>query len=197
VDFVIAETFGFFGEAMIALEEINKVGLPAVVTLSLHQSTATKEGVDIISALKQLKQAGALVVGLNCARGPDTMLSVLGQIRQEIEGPIACLPVAYETNDEHPTFQSLIKDQTKPYLELESHLCTRFEMAEFARKCVELGVNYIGGCCGSSPYHIRAMAEAIGREPVLSKYSPDVSKHFCYGTHQSLKKVNVDYKDKM
>jgi betaine-homocysteine S-methyltransferase len=50
-------------------------------------------------------------------------------------------------------------------------------MADFARAAAELGVGYIGICCGGAPIHVRAMAEALGRETPASKYSPALELH--------------------
>ncbi len=54
---------------------------------------------------------------------------------------------------------------------------TRFEMADFALAARDLGVNFIGICCGGAPHHVRSMAEALGREVPASRYSPDISLH--------------------
>ena len=62
-------------------------------------------------------------------------------------------------------------------LALDPFTCTRFEMAEFATAARDLGVGYIGICCGGAPHHVRAMAEALGRTVPASKYSPDLSLH--------------------
>jgi len=60
---------------------------------------------------------------------------------------------------------------------LDSFARTRFEMAEFAVRARELGADYVGICCGAGPHHVRAMAEALGREVPASKYSPSMDPH--------------------
>ena len=60
---------------------------------------------------------------------------------------------------------------------LDSFVVTRYEMAKFAEESQEMGVNFIGICCGGAPHHVRAMAEAMGRTTPASKYSPDLSMH--------------------
>jgi len=62
---------------------------------------------DPVEAMKRLEQAGADVVGLNCARGPRTMMPLLKKIREAVKCHVAALPVPYGTSPEHPTFQSL------------------------------------------------------------------------------------------
>src|SRR3954454_24862602 len=80
VDFVIGETFSFGGEALVATEVIKEAGLPAVITLAVHSHPETREGWTPEDACGRLEQAGADVVGLNCSRGPRTMLPLLQPI---------------------------------------------------------------------------------------------------------------------
>jgi betaine-homocysteine S-methyltransferase len=107
VDFVIAETIDYPGEALLALEAIKAHGLDAVVTLTIHREPIVRGGVPIGEACRRLQDAGADVVGLNCIRGPATMLPLLGDIRAACDGYIAALPVPYRTTEAEPTFQSL------------------------------------------------------------------------------------------
>ena len=67
-------------------------------------------------------------------------------------------------------------------LALEPFSCTRFEMADFAVAARDLGVNYLGICCGAGPHHVRAMAEALGRTVPASNYSPAMELHPILGT---------------
>lgn len=107
VDFVIAETFQFAGEALLATEAVLAAGLDAVVTLAIHQAPETREGWSPAEACRRLADAGATVVGLNGIRGPRTMLPLLEEIRAAVDVPIAALPVLYRTHPHEPTFQSL------------------------------------------------------------------------------------------
>ena len=75
---------------------------------------------------------------------------------------------------------------------LDPFTVNRYEIEEFTKEAQALGVNYLGVCCGTSPHHIRSMAEALGRRPPGSKYSPDMSTHAFYGTSD---KVPSAYKD--
>src|SRR5690348_6448395 len=76
VDFVIGETFAWVGEALVATEVIKEAGQIAVVTLAIHKDGTVREGTDPAEACRRLEAAGADVVGLNCTRGPDTMLGM-------------------------------------------------------------------------------------------------------------------------
>lgn len=204
VDFVIGETFSWGEEALLALEAIKETGLPAVVTLAIHQEPNTREGWSPEEACKRLEDAGADVVGLNCIRGPKTMLPLIRAVRQTVDGYVAALPVPYRTHDEQPTFQSLRDPDYgalpggRPFpTALDPFTCNRYELADFAREAHGLGVNYFGVCCGAAPHHIRSVAEALGRTPPASAYTADMSKHAFLGTNEQLKQANQEYADKL
>jgi betaine-homocysteine S-methyltransferase len=199
-DFVIAETLSHVGEALLALEAIKAAGLPAVVTMAVHREPITRDGRTIAEACKQLEDAGADVVGVNCIRGPMTMLSLLGPIRDAVDVHVAALPVPYRTHDQEPTFQALrdpgahdIPDGRPFPTALDPLACNRYEIAEFGREAFELGVRYLGVCCGNAPHYTRSLAEALGRTPPASRYSPDMSKHAYYGSDQRLKESNREF----
>src|SRR5215468_6404131 len=107
VDFIIAETFSWAGEALLALEAIRAAGLPAVVTYAVHRDGANRDGASPEDACRQAEQAGADVVGLNCIRGPQTMLPLLAPIRAAVSCPVAALPVPYRTTAAQPSMQAL------------------------------------------------------------------------------------------
>jgi betaine-homocysteine S-methyltransferase len=193
VDFVIAETIDHLGEALLALEAIKAHGLDAVVTLSVHHQPVLFGGDSLGEACRRLQDAGADVVGLNCQRGPATMLPLLGEIRAACDGYIAALPVPYRTTEAEPTFQSLtdpgheLPPNGRPFpTALDPFLATRYEVGAFTTAAAALGVNYFGICCGCAPHHVRAMAEALGRTPPASRFSADMSRHAFYGTSERI-----------
>ena len=188
VDFVIGETFSWTGEAIAATEVIKAAGLPAVVTFTPHSDPDTRDGLTVTDACRAVEAAGADVVGLNCARGPATMLPLLEEIRAAVSVHVAALPVPYRTHAAEPSMQSL-RDPLAQSAEhrafpsgLDPFTCTREETAHFAADALALGAHYLGLCCGAAPHHIRSMAEALGREPEASRYSADMSKHAYLGT---------------
>lgn len=205
VDYVIGETYTWGEEALLALETIKAAGLPAVITLAIHQEGTTREGWPPEEACKRLEDAGADVVGLNCTRGPRTMLPLLERIRAAVSGHVAALPVPYRTTEEQPSFQSLrdpehehLYPEGRPFpAALDPFMCTRFELGDFARRAHALGVRYLGVCCGAGPHHVRAVAEALGRRPPASRFSPDMSKHAFFGTDERIPQEYKDYADKL
>jgi betaine-homocysteine S-methyltransferase len=197
VDFVIAETFSWAGEAMLALEAIKAAGLPAVVTFAVHREGTLRDVADPVEACRQAEQAGADVVGLNCIRGPQTMLPMLAPIAAALSCPVAALPVPYRTTEAEPSMQSL-RDPVRGGAQafptaLEPFTCTRHEITDFTAAALAAGVTYLGICCGAGPQHIRAMAESAGRTPPASRYSPDMSKHSFLGSAPGITQSYREY----
>ncbi len=204
VDFIIGETFSYAGEALIAAEVIKESGLPGVVTLTVHRDPETREGWTVPDACKRVEDAGADVVGLNCIRGPWTMLPLLREIVPAVSVPVAALPVPYRTHEGHESFQSLHDPDYDKFptgipfpTALDPFTCNRYEISDFTREAYDLGVRYFGVCCGAAPHHIRSMAEALGRTPPASRYSEDMSKHAFLGTDPTLRSQNTEFSDKM
>jgi betaine-homocysteine S-methyltransferase len=200
VDFVIAETFSYVAEAKLALKAIKKTRLKACVTLTMHRSDDTRDGMKAEDAMKMLADEGADVVGYNCSRGPKTMLPLIERTVKAVKVPVAFLPVPYRTTPEQPTFQSLrdpgcscIPDDRPFPVALDALTCNRYEMAEYTKAAYDAGARYLGVCCGAMPHHIRAVAEALGRRPPASRYSADMSKHAFFGTDPSLIRENTEY----
>jgi hypothetical protein len=76
---------------------------------------------------------------------------------------------------------------------LDPFTCNRYEMGAFARAAYDLGVAYLGVCCGAAPHHIRSVAEALGRTPPASRFSADMSRHAFFGSDDRLKAGNQDF----
>jgi len=159
IDFVIGETFSWLGEALIAVERGKKTGLPIMVTICFENTDKTAEGKSAADAAKALFDAGADIVGMNCLRPPEHILAPMEQMRKAVSGYLACQPVGYHTPKDKPDFTSLPEF---PY-GLDPLQLTRKEMADYAVKARDLGINYIGSCCGSVAIHVREMARALGK----------------------------------
>lgn len=201
-DFMIGETFYYAGEAFAALDAIQQTNLPAVVTIAPMGENKMRDDWSIADTCAELEQRGAAVVGMNCFRGPPTMLPYIRQIRQRVKCHVAALPVTFRTTEAHPTFFNLPDNNNcacpsphgRPFpTALEPMNCNRYEIRAFAEEAWNLGVNYLGVCCGASPVYIREVAEAMGRTPPASKYREDMSRHFIYGTHERIAKHMSDY----
>ena len=159
VDFIIGETFSWLGEALLAVERAKRTNLPVMVTMSFENEDVTPDGKSAADCARSLVDAGADIVGLNCLRSPEYTLPLAAEMRRAVKAYIACQPVAYRTTHDHRDFTSLpaFPDQLDPFQ------LSRREMADYATSARDLGVNYIGACCGAVASHIREMARALGK----------------------------------
>ena len=182
-DYIIAETINYLGEAEIALDVIKSFDLPAVVTMSIATSDRSPEGhlltldgVPVGKAFRTLLDKGATVTGPNCARGPEQMLEVIEEVVKEVPPEKLCaLPVTYRTTKTEPTFFELTDkccpDNNPVYPHgLDAFYVSVAEITNFTTRCRELGLKYMGLCCGNTGNYTRAMAEALGRTPPASRY---------------------------
>ncbi|XP_030850091.1 S-methylmethionine--homocysteine S-methyltransferase BHMT2-like [Strongylocentrotus purpuratus] len=206
-DYIVGETFGYVGEAILAAQAIKEYGkgVPAVVTLSSHVKyddegrPCTIDGVEMNEALRRLVEAGADVVGFNCTRGPETIMTLVESATNAgIKVPLAVLPVLYRTTDEYPSFHSLPDPKTvytmfimipageRAFPDMDCLLCSRRDVIEFGQRCAQLKIPYVGLCCGNAPHYTRALAESYGRRPEASKYSPDMAMHGWLGTKKDV-----------
>jgi len=202
VDFFVAETISWVEEALMALAAIRRYSkVPAVVTLAIHKDPLTREGLTAAEACKRLEGAGADVVGINCHRGPATMLPILKEIRAAVKCHVAGLPVPYRTSPEQPSFMSLTDPccgNARAFpVGLDPFMCTRAEIADFGREAYAAGIRYLGVCCGAGPHHIRALAEALGRHPPASRYTVDMSRHAWFGTNERIRRIQTEYRPKL
>jgi betaine-homocysteine S-methyltransferase len=192
-DILVGETFYYAEEAYKALEIIQEAGLPSVITIAPMAENLMMDGVSILDTLKELEQRGADVVGMNCFRGPETMMPYLREARKFLKCHMGALPIPYRTSEEHPTFFNLPDEngcncpsphgRTFPTA-LDPLYCNRYEIREFGKEAVELGINYLGVCCGATPMHIREIAESAGLKVPASKYREKMENHFMYGTNE-------------
>ena len=181
VEYMIAETISFLGEAKIALDVIKSYNLPAVITLTVHSRHAngtlqTLDGVPIGRACRELLDAGAVVAGVNCTRGPDMTLEVVEEIVKDCPPERVCaLPIAYRTTPQEPTFFKL-RDKACPANNpvyphgMDPFSVSPVEITQFTQRCLDMGLKYLGICCGNSGDLTRAMAEAMGYTPPASQY---------------------------
>jgi betaine-homocysteine S-methyltransferase len=181
VDFFIAETFHYLGEALLALQAIKEAGFPAMITFNFKQPPISRDGHSPAECARILEDRGADIVGANCGRDPWHMLPLTEQMRRAVKCHVAAQPAGFRCTDEVPYFMGLPQFP----LELDPLQLTRLEMADYARRARDMGIGYIGACCGVTAAHIRAMAEALGRTPPASSKSPDLDIHPILGPEKA------------
>ena len=204
-DLLIGETFYYAEEAYKALEVMKKSKLPCVITIAPMGQNIMRDGVSIVDTCKKLEQLGGDVVGMNCFRGPNTMMPYLKEIRKSLKCHVAALPINYRTTEKNPTFFNLPDEngctchaphgRTFPTA-LDPIQCNRYEIGKFAKEAYSLGINYLGVCCGANPMLIREVAVSVGLKVPASKYKEKMSNHFIYGTHERISKHMKDYGNK-
>ncbi|QWZ09505.1 homocysteine S-methyltransferase family protein [Nocardioides panacis] len=151
IDVVLIETMSDLGEALAAVAAARSVvpDLPVVATLSFDTNLRTMMGVRPGEAVATLAGAGVDAVGANCGRGPAEMATIAAQLADA--RPEGLLLVA-QSNAGLP---QVVGD----HFEYDA---SPADMAEHARALHGLGIDLIGGCCGSTPEHVAAMSAAVG-----------------------------------
>ncbi|MCI0690726.1 homocysteine S-methyltransferase family protein [candidate division KSB1 bacterium] len=146
VDVVFVETMMAAEEAEIAVRAVKeKTNLPVVATMTFELGKAglrTMWGVDVATAVRRLTAAGADVIGANCGRGFDEMIAIIQEMR-----PLTRKPIIAQSNAGIPEWV----DGMSVYNETPEVIQPR------AEKLLHLGVNILGGCCGTGPEHIGTM----------------------------------------
>jgi methionine synthase I (cobalamin-dependent)/5,10-methylenetetrahydrofolate reductase len=161
VDLFILETFYDLNEIYAAILGVREVSSkPLVAQMTIEEAGNSLEGTPPEVFAKRLDEWGADVLGLNCSVGPQTMLDVVERIAAVTSKPLAVQPNAG-------------KPQKIEGRNL--YLCSPEYMASYARKFVQYGVRVIGGCCGTTPQHIRAMRGAIRSESRVVQVVPPLS----------------------
>jgi len=155
VDVLCLETFIDFTEIQIALNAARTLDkrIPIICSMVCSEEGRLPSSLPIVQAFRELIRLGANVVGVNCVTGPHAMLHILRRI--PIEFPISAFP-----NAGYPRYLDgrFIYNAAPEYF------------ADAAKQFVAQGANLVGGCCGTGPEHIRAMANAIADlKPVRSK----------------------------
>ena len=148
VDFLILETFGYVEElrqAMLAAREVHP-RIPLVAQVTIDEDGNCLDGSTPETFTPRLEEWGADVIGCNCSVGPVAMLDAIERIR-----PLTSLPLAAQPNAGIP----------RSVEGRNIYLCSPEYMASYARKFVGAGVRLVGGCCGTTPDHVRVMKSAL------------------------------------
>lgn len=173
VDLFVVETMMSLAEARAALIAIKEVcDLPVMVSLTYNEDGKTLFGSTPESSVVVLQSLGADAVGINCSSGPKEMKALVRAMLDYAKVPIFAKP-----NNGKP---ELIDGKT-------TYKMTPNEFAELTRDLVDLGVNAVGGCCGTTPKHIAALKSLI-RGVLPSKVSPKYNSVLSSET----KVVNID-----
>ena len=173
VDLLIIETMPALNEAHEALEAARETApdLPVLIMVTVDDEGNCLDGASPQQAAALLTEWGAGAIGVNCSTGPATVLTAIEAMRSATALPLAAMPNA--------GLPRAVEGRN-------IYLCSPEYMASFARKAIAAGVQMVGGCCGTTPNHIRAMRAAMraidaqaratvtGTAPVVSTETPPV-----------------------
>jgi len=202
VELIICEYFRNIVEMEWAIEVALEYGLPVAATMCMGPG-GDEAGVGVGECAVRMAKAGALLVGVNCLFDPFTCLEVLRSMKTaldafELTPYLMAQPLGFRVPD-GGSFGWV--DLPEFPFSVEPRQITRWEARRWAREAFNLGVRYIGGCCGFEPYHVRAMAEELadirGRLPAASEKSDhDLAIHRGLeekGLVRYAKKGSLDY----
>ena len=148
VDLLIIETMPALNEAREALLAAEQTApqLPVLVMVTVDDESNCLDGSSPQQAAALLTEWGAGAIGVNCSTGPSTVLTAIEAMRSATTLPLAAMPNA---------------GMPRAIEGRNIYLCSPEYMASFARKAIAAGAQIVGGCCGTTPNHIRAMRSAM------------------------------------
>ncbi|HUX44311.1 MAG TPA: bifunctional homocysteine S-methyltransferase/methylenetetrahydrofolate reductase [Terracidiphilus sp.] len=147
-DLLIVETMPALNEAHEALLAAQETApdLPVLVMVTVDDESNCLDGSSPQQAAALLTEWGASAIGVNCSTGPSTVLTAIEAMRGATTLPLAAMPNA---------------GMPRAVEGRNIYLCSPEYMASFARKAIAAGAQLVGGCCGTTPNHIRAMRSAM------------------------------------
>ena len=161
VDLFILETFSeldVIEQAIRAVRELTD--LPIIAQMTIQMDGKTSFGTSAAALARHLDELGADVVGLNCGVGPTHVLSALEKMREATDRPLSAQPNAGLPRDVQGR---------------QFYMGSPEYMAEFSRRFVQAGAKFVGGCCGTTPTHIKLIASAI--RSISPRQIHDIQQH--------------------
>jgi methionine synthase I (cobalamin-dependent)/5,10-methylenetetrahydrofolate reductase len=148
VNLLIIETMPALNEAREALTAAREMApdLPVLAMVTVDDESNCLDGTSPEQAAAWLTEWGAGAIGVNCSTGPATVLTAIEAMRKATSLPLAAMPNA---------------GMPRAVEGRNIYLCSPEYMASFARKAIAAGAQFVGGCCGTTPNHIRAMRSAM------------------------------------
>jgi methionine synthase I (cobalamin-dependent)/5,10-methylenetetrahydrofolate reductase len=164
VDLLMIETMPALNEAREALLAAKETApeLPVVVMVTVDDDGNCLDGSSPDQAAALLTEWGADAIGCNCSTGPATVLTAIEAMRAVTSLPLAAMPNA---------------GMPRAVEGRNIYLCSPEYMASFARKAIKAGAQFVGGCCGTTPNHIRAMKSAIRAIDAQTRAAAGVEVH--------------------
>ena len=148
IDLFVLETFSYIEELQLAIDAIRSFSsLPIIAQLTYTEEGTTHGDMRPFVTTAILKEKNVQVIGANCTLGPQSLLPILQEIANGTDFAVSGMPNAGFPKREG---DRIVYPKSSPAY-----------FAEFAREAAGIGVRILGGCCGTTPAHIQAMAEAV------------------------------------
>lgn len=175
VDLFVIETMMSLQECRAAVLAVKETcDLPVMVTLTFHENGRTLYGTDPVTAVVVLQNMGADAVGVNCSTGPEKMCEIVTAMKEYATVPLIAKPNA--------GLPALVDNETVFSMGPE-------DFSVQARKLAEAGASIVGGCCGTTPDHIRLLKKEICS---LKPHTIPVKKHRVLSTERNTLDIDLD-----
>ncbi len=147
VDLIVIETISNIAEMEQAIAAVHDVcNLPVIAQMTIGTDGRTVYGDAPKVIAERLDSAGADVIGLNCSVGPDVMLDAIEEISSVTAKKISCQPNA---------------GLPREISGRQMYMASPDYMGKYAKRLIHKGVKFLGGCCGTTPEHVKVMADAV------------------------------------
>jgi len=146
VDFILLESFRALPELLLAVDAALKGGKPVVATFSLRERERFRSGEPLKDAVAELERRPLAGIGVSCSLGPEFVLGVAEDLLAMTKLPVFAQPNA---------------GPARPHEGRQILLCTPEYLGTFAKFMYQKGVRVVGGCCGTTPQHIRAVSASL------------------------------------
>ncbi len=175
VDLFVVETMMSLAEtraALIAIKEVSK--LPVMISMTFGEDGRTLYGTDPVTAVVVLQSLGADVIGVNCSTGPDEMAKIIAQMKAFANVPLLAKPNA--------GLPKLVNGKTVYDMGPE-------EFASFGPLLVEAGASILGGCCGTTPEHIKGL---VDRTKDMATIQPSMKRRRVLASERKTLEIDID-----
>jgi methionine synthase / methylenetetrahydrofolate reductase(NADPH) len=164
VDLLVIETVSALNEAEQAILAARSVApsLPVMVTVTVDEDAICLDGSSPETAAARLTEWGADAIGCNCSVGPATVLTAIERMGTATNLPLVAMPNA---------------GMPRAVDGRNIYLCSPEYMASFARKLIKAGVQFVGGCCGTTPGHIRSMKSSLRAMGAQEVAHPEIKQN--------------------
>ena len=164
VDGFLLETFSDLDELHEALQAVREASdLPVIAQVTIGADENTSYGTSVETIAARLTEWGADVIGLNCSVGPAVMLDAIEQMAEVTDTPLSAQPNA--------GLPRAVGDR-------RMYLASPEYMAQYAKRMIQAGARFVGGCCGTTPEHIKKIGSHVASlQPRLTSVSSPTAEH--------------------